>query len=317
MKSKIPIFFTIDDNYVPFVSVAIKSIIENASKDYIYKIIILHQGLSEENINNILFLEEERFSIKFVYMKEDLEAITDRVENRLRCDYFTLTIYFRLFISDMFPEYDKCIYMDSDVVVPGDISELYNIDLRDNLIGACNDKSVIDVPELARYMEEAVGVNRYEYINSGVLLMNLKEMRKNNFCNKFLELLNKYHFDCIAPDQDYLNAMCNGRITYLDETWDVMPQEGKDEVKNPKLIHYNLFQKPWCYNNVQYEKYFWKYAKQTKYYDKIIELKNNYSNEQKQSDKECLEFLIYKGDTIPENKITFKKVMNSGEKIRL
>lgn len=317
MKSKIPIFFTIDDNYVPFVSVAINSIIKNASKDYIYEIIILYQELSNENINNILSLGENGFFIKFVYMKDGLETITDREENRLRCDYFTLTIYFRLFISDMFSEYDKCIYMDSDVVVPGDISELYNIELRDNLIGACNDKSVIDVPELAKYMEDAIGVSRYEYINSGVLLMNLKEMRESKFCKKFLELLNKYHFDCIAPDQDYLNAICNGRIVYLDEVWNVMPAARKEEVRNPQVIHYNLFQKPWCYNNVQYEKYFWKYAKQTKYYDKIIELKNNYSNEQKQSDKECLEFLIYKGGTIPENKITFKKVMNSGEKIRL
>jgi len=145
----------------------------------------------------------------------------------------------------MFPEYDKGIYIDSDIVVPGDISELYNIELGDNLIGACSDKSVVDVPELARYMEEAVGVSRYEYINSGVLLMNLKEMRKKEFSKKFLNLLNTYHFDCIAPDQDYLNAMCNGKILYLDEAWDAMPTEGKEPLDNPKLIHYNLFQKPW------------------------------------------------------------------------
>ena len=64
-------------------------------------------------------------------MKDGMELITDRVENRLRCDYFTLTIYFRLFIPDLFPEYDKGLYIDSDVVVPGDISELYNHDLKD------------------------------------------------------------------------------------------------------------------------------------------------------------------------------------------
>ena len=317
MKKEIPIFFTIDDKYAPYVSVAIKSIIQNASKEYDYKIIILHQELSDENINKISALAEERFDIKFIYMKDGMEAITDRVENRLRCDYFTLTIYFRLFIPDMFPEYDKGIYIDSDIVVPGDISELYNIELGNNLIGACSDKSVVNVPELVNYMENAVGVNKHEYINSGVLLMNLKEMREKEFSKRFLELLNKYHFDCIAPDQDYLNAMCNGKILYLDEEWDAMPNECKEPLKNPKLIHYNLFQKPWCYDNIQYEEYFWEYAKQTSYYEEILEFKKNYSEEQKQSDRECLGVLVSKGGKMSDNEVTFKKVMERGEQIRI
>ena len=316
-EKEIPIFFTIDDSYAPYVSVAIKSIIQNASKEYNYKFIILYQELNQENMDKISSLGEERFEIKFVYMKDGLETITDRVENRLRCDYFTLTIYFRLFIPDMFPEYDKGIYIDSDVVVPGDISELYNIELGDNLIGACNDKSVVDVPELAKYMEETVGVNRYEYINSGLLLMNLKEMREKKFSKKFLTLLNKYHFDCIAPDQDYLNAICNGKILYLDEKWDAMPTEGRKPISNPGIIHYNLFQKPWCYDNIQYEEYFWNYAKETSYYEQIVEFKNNYSDKQKQSDKECLGVLVHKGGQMSDNEITFKKVMERGEKIRI
>lgn len=316
-KKEIPIFFTIDNSYAPYISVAIKSIIENASKDYNYKLIVLHQELNKENMEKISALSKEGFEIKFVYMKDGLETITDRVENRLRCDYFTLTIYFRLFIPDMFPEYDKGIYIDSDVVVPGDISKLYNHELGNNLIGACADKSVVEVPELAKYMEEAVGVSRYEYVNSGVLLMNLKEMREKEFTKKFLTLLNKYHFDCIAPDQDYLNAMCNGKILYLDESWDAMPTEGKEPLSNPNLIHYNLFQKPWCYDNIQYEEYFWKYAKQTKYYEQIVEFKNNYSEEQKQSDRECLGTLVNKGGKMSENEITFKKIMERGEQIRI
>lgn len=317
LKKEIPIFFTIDDSYAPYLGVAIKSIIENASKEYNYKIIVLNQGLTEENIEKISSLAQDGFEIKFVYMKDGLETITDRVENRLRCDYFTLTIYFRLFIPDMFPEYDKGIYIDSDIVVPGDISELYNIELGNNLVGACADKSVVEVPELAKYMEEAVGVSRYEYVNSGVLLMNLKEMREKEFSKRFLELLNKYHFDCIAPDQDYLNAICNGKILYLDEVWDAMPTDDKEPLPNPKLIHYNLFQKPWCYDNIQYEDYFWKYAKETSYHEQILEAKKNYSDEQKNSDRECLGILVQKGGKMSDNEITFKKMMEKGEKIRI
>ncbi len=317
-RKEIPIFFTIDDGYAPYLSVAIKSMIQNASKEYNYRIIVLYKELNEENRAKIAKLKEENFKIDFIYMKDELKAITDREENRLRCDYFTLTIYFRLFIPEMFPEYDKGIYIDSDVVVPGDISKMYNIDLGDNIVGACQDKSVVDVPELANYMEQAVGVDKYQYVNSGVLLMNLSKMREKQFSKRFLDLLNKYHFDSVAPDQDYLNAICNGKILYLDSSWDAMPTEGSKEIENPNIIHYNLFQKPWCYDNIQYADCFWNYAKQTEYYDEIVEFKNNYSEEKKNADKECLENLIKKADQLAKTgEITFKKAMENGEKVRI
>ncbi len=316
-NKEIPIFFAIDDKYAPYASCTITSIIENSSKEYNYKIYLLHDNCSKENISRISKLQCEGFDIIFKEMKEGLESITDRIENRLRCDYFTLTIYFRLFIADMFPEYDKGIYIDSDIVVPGDISELYNKELGDNFIGASTDNSIQGIPELTKYVEEAVGVKRREYINSGVLVMNLKKMRETEFSKKFLTLLNTYHFDSIAPDQDYLNAMCNGKILYLNEEWDAMPTEGKEEIKNPKLIHYNLFQKPWCYDNIQYEDVFWKYAKKTDYYEEIVEFKNNYSDEQKKSDQECLGLLVSKGNILPNNEVTLKKMFEQGKNIRV
>ena len=316
-KKIIPIFLTIDNGYAPYAATAITSIIENSSKEYDYKIYILHDGLTDENISKISKLECNGFDIIFREMKEGLELITDRVENKLRCDYFTLTIFFRLFIANIFPEYDKGIYIDSDVVVPGDISELYNIDLKQNIIGACIDNSIQSIPQLTKYLEEAVGIPRLEYINSGVLLMDLKQFREKSFSSHFLKLLNEYHFDSVAPDQDYLNAICNGKILYLNEEWDTMPADGKEMVKNPKLIHYNLFQKPWCYDNIQYADTFWKYAKKTSYYNQIQEYKQNYSEEKKISDRECLEVLISKADKMNENDVTFKKVFESGSRVRL
>ena len=144
----------------------------------------------------------------------------------------------------------------------------------------------------------------------------LKKMRETEFSKKFLTLLSTYHFDSVAPDQDYLNAMCNGKILYLNEEWDAMPAEGKEELKNPKLIHYNLFQKPWCYDNVQYEDVFWEYAKKTEYYEDILEFKKNYSDEKKKSDQECLGTLVGKGTIIPEKEVTFRKMFEQGKSIR-
>lgn len=317
MKEIIPVFFTIDDAYAPFLAVALHSAIENSSAENHYKAIILHENVSLENRRRIESLAKDHFEIEFIPMQSGLESITDRMSNRLRCDYFTLTIYFRLFIPAMFPEYDKAIYIDSDVVVPADLAELYSIDLGDNYIAACPDFSIADVPPLVRYTVEAVGMGEGEYINSGVLLMNLKVLREKNFDKQFLKLLNTYHLDCIAPDQDYLNAMCRGRILYLDACWDTMPNPAQPILDNPKLIHYNLFSKPWCYDGIQYGEYFWKYAVGSGFYPEAKAYKENYPDEQKQADMQCMELLVRRGVEIVENEVTFRKLHESGVKIRL
>lgn len=318
MKEKcIPVFFTIDDAYAPFLATSLVSLIENASREYEYKLIVLYQKLSGENQGKLKRLEQPGFHISFVPVKKKLQMITDQLSNRLRCDYFTLTIYFRLFIPSMFPEYDKGIYLDSDTVITGDLSELYRVELGNNLLAAALDNSIADIPELVRYTDEAVGVGIENYINSGILVMNLKELRKVRLEERFLELFHRYHFDTIAPDQDYLNAMCYGRILYLDESWDVMPVQGRKAFERPNLIHYNLFQKPWCYDGVPYEDYFWQYADRSGYMGDILSYKEAYSEEKAASDRACIKRLVGRSKEIAGAPQNFRTVFNSGMEYRL
>ena len=317
MNREIPIFFTIDDSYAPFLAVALNSAIKNSDLQRNYKAIVLYQDLGADNISRLQSLQTENFKIELMPIRANMEALDDRMSNRLRCDYFTLTIYFRLFIPSMFPQYDKGIYIDSDVVLTDDIAKLFDIDIGENYIGACNDLSIADIPPLVAYTEKAVGVNAKEYINSGVLLMNLKKMRDDDLEGHFLSLLNKYHFDSIAPDQDYLNAMCNGKIYYLEEKWDTMPNDAKPMLTETSLIHYNLFSKPWCYDGIQYEEQFWNYAQDCGFIDEIREFKASYTEDKKKADSECLELLVRRGMEIPENDITFKKMNEKGVRIRL
>ncbi len=316
-NEKIPVFFTIDNNYAPYLAAALSSLSKNSSNEREYKITVIHESLSSENMKKIKKLQKENIEIEFAEMKKGLAMVVDKLGNRLRCDYFTLTIYFRLFIANMFPELDKAVYIDSDVVLLSDIAELYDIDIGENIIGAVRDTSVSEVSELVHYMEEAVGVRGEEYINSGVLLMNLKKMRELDLEGHFLSLFTSYSFDTIAPDQDYLNAICNGKIYYLPEVWDTMPREGAEDDPGAKLIHYNLFSKPWCYDGIQYGEYFWKYAESSGYYDRLREIKDGYSDEKKAEDARCLGLLIKRAAEIPENDVTFKKMKNGGVRIRL
>lgn len=317
MNREIPIFFTIDDSYAPFLAVALASAVTHSDPARQYRAIILHQGLSSENSRKLKALEKPWFSIELTPMQKNFEALDDRMSNRLRCDYFTLTIYFRLFIPAMFPQYDKGIYIDSDVVLQTDIARLFDTDLGENLIGACSDLSIADIPELVAYTQQAVGMKPGEYINSGVLLMNLRALRQGHFEEHFLHLLSTYHFDSIAPDQDYLNAICNGRILYLDNRWDAMPNDKQPELPDPMLIHYNLFSKPWCYDGIQYEGAFWKFAEQSGFLTDLVAYKAAYSDSQKMQDQQCMKNLVKRGAEICTHPVTFRILAEKGEKIRL
>lgn len=317
MKRQIPIFFSTDDVYAPYLAVALNSLIQNASPDYEYRIVILYQNLSERNMETLNRLQKPGFRIEYADMEGKLTGIRDKLSNKLRCDYFTMTIYFRLFIPAMYPGFDKGIYLDSDVVVPGDISRLYAVDLEGNLLGACIDRSIQDVPPLTQYVDEAVGVDHTRYVNSGVLLLDMQALRRVRFAERFLELMNTWHFDSIAPDQDYLNAMCYGRIHFLDPAWDVMPDENHADQGTPQLIHYNLFSKPWCYDNIQYEAEFWRYARGSGYYDRLAAGKRNYTQAQRDADAKCMRDMVARGREIIEKGIPFSAAFGTGKEKRL
>lgn len=316
-KVTIPIFYAIDDGYSKFVAVSIKSLIMNANNNYNYDINVIYENLSEENAKKLKSLETDNVKIILTEMNQNLSMITDKLGNRLREYTFTLTIFFRLFIPVMFPNYDKCIYIDADTVISGDISRLYNEDLEDNYLGCIVDKSTIDNEILASYFEEVVGIPRDKYINSGVLLMNSKKLRELKIDEKFLDLYTKYGFDVIAPDQDYINSMCYGHIKYLSDIYDAMPNPNNKEVENPVIIHYNLFLKPWQYDDVQYYDYFWKYAKSTPFYNEILEIKNSYTNEDRKKDSEWMDLMVSRAESLVGTQNTLKNVFESGKETRL
>ena len=282
-QNTIPIFFAVDDGYVPFLAVTLQSLLDNSSKNYIYDLKILYTSLSEENKKKILKFESKDVKIEFVDLNYYIEEIQQKLHTR---DYYTKTTYYRLFIPNLYPQYNKALYLDSDITVLGDISELYNEDLEDNLVGAIPDGSVRQINEFAEYVERVVGMADYRrYFNAGILLMNLEQMRKIDFQSKFLYLLENVKFS-VAQDQDYLNRICKGRTKLLDAGWNVMPlpTDTPREEKDIKIIHYNLIYKPWHFDNVLYQEYFWKYAKKTEFYDIAMEMRNTYSDESKVED---------------------------------
>lgn len=321
MTQPIPIFYTISNDFAPYAAVAIQSLRDHISPEQHYQVIIVHQGLTPVTRQNLQSLASDNLELTFYEINDEaLNAIQNRKENYLRADFFTPSIFYRLFLADLFPQYDKAIYVDSDTVWNGDPADMFAIELGNNLIGAAPDHSVEHVGPMQLYIKEAVGVPAKQYLNSGVLLMNFSQLRKDQFTRHFLNLLQRYHVDCIAPDQDYLNVMCNGRITYLDEKWNAMPKDEEfadERVKDPKLIHYNLFFKPWHFDHVMYDEYFWQAAKKTPYAQQLKDVRTDYTIAQQQLDRQKLMSMLNHADELPDNPVTFKKLQEQGKQVRL
>ena len=305
----VPVFMATNDNYMPYLGVTLNSLICNSDGYYFYDIFILHSGLNNYYIDKLQSLQKDNISVCCINVKQIITS-QSLYSNR----HYSVEMYHRFLIPELFFFLRKAVYIDCDVILMDSIHKLYQIDTKDNVLGAARN---LLHNEMYGYVKNKLCFDPDRYINSGVLLLNLKLLRENNFGQKFLKLLNEFHFDTVAPDQDYINAMCNGKILYINEAWDVMPNKAKPAFQNPKLIHYNLFDKPWCYDNIQYEDYFWKYAKKTSFYEPIVEFKKNYSNEQKLSDRKCFDVLINKANNVPKTENTFKKKFESGEYTRV
>ena len=276
----IPIFMAVDNNYIPFLGVALKSIIDNVSQQNRYEIKVLYTSVTEENKKKIEEYQTENVGIEFVNLSYKLQEIQEKLYTR---NYFSNTTYFRLFIPELYPDYDKAVYIDSDTITLVDIARLYNTEMGDNLIAGIPDGAVQAIPIFQDYVEKVVGVSNYNnYFNAGIIVMNLKALREYKFQEKFLYMLEKIKFE-VAQDQDYLNRLCKGRVKLLGFEWNRMPAMGEQEGEL-NIIHYNLGCKPWYFDNVLYQEHFWKYAEKTRFYAEIRGMKKNYTEADKERD---------------------------------
>ena len=283
-KKEMPLVFAVDDNYAPFLCVALRSIIDNASADYYYKIYVLNTGLCETNKKKIVSIAEEfsdDLSVEYIDVADRMDGIKDKTALR---DYYTNAIYYRIFIPSLLPQYKKILYLDSDLVFLDDISKLFETDLGDNVFGAVHEEAMSFFDVFGEYAEEFLDVPRAEYFNSGLLLINTEEYVRADVENKFINLMLKHKFE-VAPDQDYLNVICKGKVRHLDIGWNKTPIPDKSfNDEDVKIIHYKLNFKPWHYDDVRYQDAFWKYAKKTPFYKDLVKMRDAYTEKEKERD---------------------------------
>lgn len=311
---QIPVFFAADDKYVKFMMVTMQSVIDNASPKYLYKMYVLHCDITAESQERVKRMETKNCHIEFVDVSDELKKIEKKISLR---DYYTATTYYRFFIAELFPEYDKVLYVDSDTVVREDIANLYKYDLGKHYIGAVRDQIVVQHDLYGDYTEKVLGISRGAYFNAGVVLINCDLFRKKHMLKQFVELLGTYTF-VVAQDQDYLNILCKDNVLWLDPRWNAqMPGNLSFEEDKAKLVHYNLAEKPWHYKDCRMGSYFWEYAKKSDSYEELKEVLESFTKEDAEKDASYGSNLEHLAIAEIRNRNNYYRMFGNGEEMKL
>jgi lipopolysaccharide biosynthesis glycosyltransferase len=131
-------------------------------------------------------------------------------------------------------KYKKVLYLDGDMIIKRDIAELFKEDIEGYFLAACRDVDMAGVyssnlvaaentinPKMKKHIDTVVKLkDPYSYFQAGVLLLNLKEMRKLYTTKEYLDIAAKQRWEYL--DQDILNYIAQGKVKYLDQRWNVL-----------------------------------------------------------------------------------------------
>ena len=295
----IPICFCCSETYVPYLYVAIQSLIEHASYEHIYEIHILETTISQASKRQLLTLEKDplkHIKINFINVSklfaENEEAFRDFKKNH---GINSLIGIATIFIPEVFKNYEKILCLDADLVILSDVADLFKIDTGESVLAAVLDFQIIVAAKtgtlvkdmkLETYLTDVLGIEDYgKYVNAGILLVNTQKINEIDFLNNALNLVSK--IPLLYPDQDIYNKICAGKIKFLDAGWNYQDIfENKHFLKvagdnviedffnfeTPRILHFASKRKPRDLR-VFSEVTFWKYARNTPYYECLLNMR--------------------------------------------
>lgn len=288
----VPVVFAADGNYVPMLATTIHSMLANASSDYYYDIVVLERGISDEDMRVMCEVYEKpgKVSLRFYDVRRVIESFDLSTNNA----HISIETYYRFLIQELLPHYDKVLYLDSDLIVQGDVAQLFETDLGDSLLAAVRDIDFLGNLNMkdGKRMQYAKAVlemsDPYSYFQAGVLVFNTAAMRELHSIEEWLRFASDSRY--IYNDQDILNAECEGRVVFLDDGWNVMTDcagrianvftfapapvyEAYAKAREcQKIIHYAGFEKPWKTKGCDMSSLYWRYARETPFYERMIRL---------------------------------------------
>lgn len=289
-QNNIAIALASNDYFVPYMTTMLQSIMEHAAVDKNYDILILTQNISKINKDRISkhFSNYRNLKIRYIDPSCLIKGYDFFVTG-----HFSMETYYRLVLPELLPNYNKILYLDSDMVTCADVAELYEENVDGFLLAATHDADTAGLYNgyqtgKKKYTDEVLKLKEpYQYFQAGVLLLNLDEFRKRFTTEEILKFAVSEDWELL--DQDILNKLCEGNVKYVDMAWNVMVDYGgvrKNEIiglapkwlndmyvkarKEQKIIHYAGPEKPWLYPEMDQGVEFWHYARKVPFYETML-----------------------------------------------
>lgn len=295
-RNAVPVFLGCDDKFFPHALTAIASLMRNASPKTNYDLFIVQSGVPPEKLDAAAAWMERRPNavLRFIDIDPCIASARDTLPVTKE---YSVAVFFRIFAPLLFPEHGRIVYLDSDIVVLGDVAELHRFNLGGMEVGAIRDLATTlearRSDTIADFWRTRLGKEPGEnYFNSGVLLMDLEQMRRRDTLGRCLARAGEITGTAL-PDQDLLNAVLNGGIRPLPAVWNcfdwmadrfeespnfrfvrTVPEFLKETRKarhGVKILHF-VEKKPWTteYRGKFAEKY-WEYAAETPFHGQILD----------------------------------------------
>lgn len=279
--NEVPIVITPHKGFVHCMGVLVQSIIENSNVQNNYDIIVLHKELDDTAIEKFekQMAGKSNFAIRFFNVYE-YSMNYELFKKKKRTIGFPCATYYRLFIPELFRDFEKVIYIDADMITLVDIAKLLEIELQDNLVGAVRDicgnwHYYEENGKVKAYRDKILGLkNPDNYFNAGMVVFNIKAFQRYVESGAIWKKADEYEW--ISRDQDILNSLCNESVTVLPFAWNTI-KTCNDEAKKymiaedkieweraddeAKIVHFAGRFKPWSYLNVSFQQQYWEYAK--------------------------------------------------------
>ena len=286
------VVFASDNNYVPFLGVAIVSLIKNNQDDFEkINIFILDDEISSKNKKRLKKLvNNPNHILTFIKTKnlDDLKVNVVGLDRDSNMDSFTT--YSRLFMASLLPkDIDKIIYLDCDALIVDSFKELWNTNISDYYCGAVLDGVCTAIKNYLGFKLND------DFINAGFLLINLKKWRENNMEEKFIQFMVENHNKYYQHDQGILNNVFKNQFLILNPKYNLqsyfqtldydlakkyLGMKGEyysEEIvnparKNPIVLHFwgSNFDRPWFNKKHTYRDLYVKYCEMADFREELI-----------------------------------------------
>lgn len=305
MNTTMNISLGFDKNYLPYTATTIQSILDNNLTNKIHFYLMINNSINVfDKFLLRKMIKKSGNSVEFINMQSEFK--------NLATNNWSLAMYYPLLLSSICSD-DKVLFLDSDMIINGDLKELYDTNLDGYFCDAVRDYGMMTLfdknEKVTIRNTQKINTQDYftnmrnwdreylkQYCNSGMLLLNLKEMREYNIEEKMLALIKE---ELLAfPDQDCINICCAGKIKLLPLQYNFTilhkniyngltkdDQADFDEYLNsknlPLIMHFLC--KPWKrnrdippYKDVYYSyknKTFWKFHLDKIYFQNLLRIK--------------------------------------------